>query len=137
MEQFISGQIISVEMDEVVIAIEDEEQCHACGLKDSCSNKTLTLKKSEVNHTPVKGEWVQVIYKKLLQTSLLLYFFPLLAFFAGIIISATLFPQNNELVLFLTGTAALAIALFLVRLFGKHLNNKEYRIEIKPITSNN
>ena len=133
MEQFISGQIISTGVDEIIVAIEDEEQCHTCGLKDSCSNKTLTLKKSEVNYTPVKGEQVQVIYKKLLQTSLLLYVFPLLAFFAGIAVCATLFRQNNELVLFLTGTAALAIALFLLRLFGKHLNNKEYRIEIKPL----
>lgn len=133
MNQFIRGQVISAGTDEVVIAIEDEEQCHACGLKDSCSNKTLTLKKSEVDYTPEKGERVQVIYKKLLQTSLLVYIFPLLAFFAGISVSVTLFHQDNELVLFLTGTATLAIALFLLHLFGKHLSKKEYKIEIKPM----
>ena len=133
MDSFIQGQIVSDEMHKLVIAIEDEAQCKSCGLKDSCSNKTLTLDKSEVDYPAIKGERVQVIYKKLLQTSLLLYLFPLLAFFAGIALSAVFFPEANEMVLFLTGIVSLTIALILVRLFGKQLNEKNYRIEIKPV----
>ena len=133
MNSFIAGQVVSSEMHKVVIAIEDEQQCQGCGLKDSCSNKTLTLNKSEVDYPALKGERVQVIYKKLLQTSLLLYLFPLLAFFGGIALSAAFLRETSEVVQFLSGFVSLAVALILVRLFGKQLNQKDYKIEIKPV----
>ena len=132
MESFIAGQVVSTEMHKIVIAIEGEQQCQGCGLKDSCSNKTLTLNKMDMDYPAVKGEWVQVIYKKLLQTSLLLYLFPLLAFFAGIVLGSAVFEKQNELFLFLTGVLFLVIALVFVRLFGIHLN-KDYKIEIRPV----
>ncbi len=133
MDSFIQGQIVSTEMHKLVIAIEDERQCAGCRLKESCSNKTLTLNKTELDYQPRKGERVQVIYKKLLQTSLLLYLFPLLAFFMGIALSSAVLKEANELLSFLSGFIGLGLALALVRLFGKQLHKKEYKIEIKPL----
>ena len=133
MDSFTEGQVIAADMQKIVIAINDETQCAGCGLKDSCSNKTLTLNKSKVDYPAVKGEGVQVIYKKLLQTSLLLYLFPLLAFFGGIALSAAFLGERSEVVQFLAGFVSLAVALILVRLFGKQLNRKDYKIEIKPV----
>ena len=133
MESFIEGHVVSDEMHKLVIAIEDEAQCHTCGLRDSCSNKTLILNKTELDYQPPKGDRVQVIYKKLLQTALLLYLFPLLAFFAGIVLGSVLLEKQNELFLFLTGVLFLVIALILVRLFGRYLNIKDYKIEIRPV----
>ena len=133
MDSLVHGQVVSTDMQKIVIAIEDEAQWAGCGLKESCSNKTLTLNKSEVDYPAAKGERIQVIYRKLLQTSLFLYLFPLLAFFSGIALSAVFFPEASEAVQFLAGFVSLAVALILVHLFGKQLNQKDYKIEIKPV----
>ena len=133
MDSFISGQIVSSETHKIIIAIEDEQQCRSCGLKGSCSNKTLTLNRNEVDYPAVNGEKVQVIYKKLLQTSLLLYLFPLLAFFGGIALSAVFLREVSEVLQFMAGFVSLALALISVRLLGKHLSKKEYRIVLKPL----
>ncbi len=120
-------------MHKIVIAIEDEQQCRSCGLKGTCSNKMLTLENSDVDYPAVNGEKVQVIYKKLLQTSLLLYLFPLLAFFGGIALSAVFLREVSEVLQFMAGFVSLALALISVRLLGKHLSKKEYRIVLKPL----
>ena len=133
MEQDIRGQVISIEGDEVLIAVDSEEQCHSCGLKDSCSNKTVTVKASEIDYQPSKGEPVQVIYKKLLLTSGLLYVVPLLAFFLGITFSSMFNSAQNELIHFLSGSVFLAVSFVAIKILGNKLTSKDFKIQIQPV----
>ena len=134
MEQRITGEIISDEGHSLLIAIEDDEQCHSCGLKGSCSNKTLRVAKSQVCPSAKSGDKVAVEYHKLLQASALLYLLPLLLFFAGMGLSASIIKPLNELYVFFSGIASLTAAFFLVRMLTKKLSKEEYKILITVLT---
>lgn len=133
MSEDIQGTVIDAGPEHINIAIQDDAQCASCGLKDSCSNKTLTLDTAGIDYSVKAGEQVRVIYHKLLQTSGLLYLVPLLAFFAGAFLTQQLLKPVSELFLFLAGFVLMTLSFLVIKVFSKKLSAKDYRIQIQPI----
>jgi len=132
--QEIKGRITAIENDQLIIAVEDEEQCHACGLKNNCKNTTLTLDRTPDTFQLQSGQDVLVTFGRLLKSSFLLYMFPLIALFAGTGLTAWFAGAENELLLFTGGMAALTVSLLLLKVLSPVFNREEYKIQIKPLT---
>ena len=137
MNQELLGRVIEDSGGNLRIAIDEEEACHSCGLRGSCANKEITVEKSELNHVLNLNDTVQLVYGKLWQTSALLYIFPLLVFFAGIVLAPVLFDAAGELMRFFIGILAMGTYLLLIRIFSKRLSADEYKIKITPYIKEN
>ncbi|MEJ2543663.1 MAG: SoxR reducing system RseC family protein, partial [Calditrichaceae bacterium] len=116
------------------VSIDSEGDCKGCGMSSVCSSKTIELEKTTVAENLKVGEKVSLEYKKVVQTSLIVYMLPILFFFLGIIISKWLFHIDNELFQFLNALVATGLALGLVHFINNHFGESKFNVNIKPIS---
>lgn len=133
MQNDLIGTVLNNEGDHFLIAIQDDAQCHSCGLHGVCQDKQLSLDKTEVHLDLNRGERVALHYHKILGSSAWLYLMPLLAFFAGIFLVNILFPASDEAWLFAGGFIGLTMALTGLRAAASHFKTNEYKIHISKV----
>jgi len=129
----VSGKISGVSPTHYFVSIDSDGECKGCGMSSICSSKTIELERNAVNEDLKIGEKVNLEYKKVVQTSMIVYMLPILFFFLGIIISKWLFHIENEIVQFLNAMIATGLALGLVRYINDHFSESKFKVNIKPI----
>ena len=127
------GKITGVSPTHYFVSIDSEADCKGCGMSSVCSSKTIELEKSYLAENLKIGEKVSLEYKKVVQTSLIVYMLPILFFFLGIILSKWLFHIENELFQFLNAVIATGLALGLVHYINNHFGASKFKVNIKPI----
>jgi len=98
-----------------------------------CSGKTIELEKDSITEYLEVGDKVNLEYKKIIQSSVIVYMLPIVFFFLGIIVSKWLFQIENELFLFLNAIIATGLALGLVHYVNNHFGESKFKINIKPV----
>ena len=132
-ENCVSGKITGISPTHYLISIDSEGDCKGCGMSSVCSSKTIELEKKSLPNNLKIGEKVSLEYKKVVQTSLVVYMLPILFFFMGIILSKWLFHIENELFQFVNAIIGVALALGLVRYVNNHFSESKFKVNIKPI----
>ena len=115
------------------VSIDSEGECKECGMRNICSSKTIELEKTSIAENLKIGEKVSLEYKKVVQTSVIVYMLPILFFFLGIILSKWLFHIENELFQFVDAIFATGLALILVHYINNHFSESKFKVNIKPI----
>ena len=98
-----------------------------------CSSKTIELEKDTLSDHYKVGEKVQLEYKKVIQTSFIVYILPILFFFLGIGITKLILHSSNELLLFIDAIIATGISLVIVNFINKHYSNSTYKVNVKHL----
>lgn len=127
------GKITGISHTHYFISIDSEGDCKGCGMSSVCSSRTIELEKTSVTENLKLGEKVSLEYKKVVQTSMIVYMLPILFFFLGIIVSKWLFHIENELFQFLNAVIATGLAFGLVHYINNHFGESKFKVNIKPI----
>lgn len=128
-----NGVIIQVTPTHYKISLDLDSNCQGCSLGQVCANKEIELARSSYFGLFAVGQKVQLEYKKVFQTALIIYVIPIFFFFTGIVISKMLLKINNELLLFGSALLATGLSLFLVHYLNKKYGETKFKIDIKPI----
>ncbi len=102
----VSGKISGMSSTHYFVSIDSDGDCKGCGMSSLCSSKTIELEKTSIAENLKMGEKVNLEYKKVIQTSMIVYMLPILFFFLGIILSKWLLHIENELFQFLNAMVA-------------------------------
>jgi len=130
-ENCVTGIIAGETPAHYLVAVDSEGECKGCGMSSVCSSKTIELEKAALTDRFKVGQKIQLEYKKVIQTSFIVYILPILFFFLGIGVTKLLLHSDNELLLFLNAILATGIALVLVSYIGKHYGNSTYKVNVK------
>lgn len=98
-----------------------------------CGQKVIELEKDKQPEHFKLGQRVQLEYKKVVQTSLIVYFLPLVFFFLGIGLSKVLLGIQNEALLFVNALLALGFSLYIVNRISHRFGKKKFKVTMKPI----
>ncbi len=128
----VKGYVKSIAGDEVRIRLEDEDSCHECGLRFICSDKTIVVQDEQVVGEIRPGQQVKIAYRKLVQTSLIVYAIPLIFFFLGLFLGNYFLGEEHEVLLFFTALLGLAMGFGLVHFLNRKLSSRGFRIRIMP-----
>jgi positive regulator of sigma E activity len=132
-DQCVDGSIIQKNEERFLIALNSENSCKACGMKNVCSNKTIEFEKRQFPELNIKiGQKVRVEFEKVIQSSFIIYMIPILFFFAGIIISLYFFKITNELYQFLWALGFTGISFLIINYLSAILSKSTYKVNIKP-----
>ena len=129
----VSGKISGMSSTHYFVSIDSDGDCKGCGMSSLCSSKTIELEKTSIAENLKMGEKVNLEYKKVIQTSMIVYMLPILFFFLGIILSKWLLHIENELFQFLNAMVATGLALGLVHYINNHFGESKFKVNIKPI----
>ena len=129
----VSGIILSESPTHYFVSIDSEGDCNGCGMNSICSSKTISLEKTSIADNLKVGEKVNLEYRKVIQTSMIVYLLPILFFFLGIVLSKWLMHVENELFLFMNAIIATGLALGLVHYINNHFGESKFKVSVKPI----
>jgi len=113
------------------IAVDSEGDCKGCGMSSVCSSKTVELEKASLSEKLRIGQKVSLEYKRVIQTSFIVYIIPILFFFLGIGLTKWILHINNELILFVNAILATGISLILVHYINKNYGSSKYKVDVK------
>jgi len=129
----VSGIITNESPTHFYVSIDSEGDCKGCGMSNVCSGKTIALDKSDMENNIKIGSKVNLEYKKVIQTSMIVYLLPIIFFFAGIFLSRWILQIENELLLFTNAVLATAVAFLLVHYINNHFGKSKFKVNIKNI----
>jgi len=133
-DQCVNGRVAISDSEKFIIALDSENSCSACGMKNVCSSKTIEFNKKQFPKLSLKvGQLVKIEYEKVIQTSFIIYMIPVFFFFMGIIISQYGFHVENEMIQFLWAIGATGLAFLFVNLLNKKLSENKYKVNVKPV----
>jgi len=132
-DNWVSGIISGMSPTHYLVSLNSEGECKGCGMSSVCSGKTIELEKDSITEYLEVGDKVNLEYKKIIQSSVIVYMLPIVFFFLGIIVSKWLFQIENELFLFLNAIIATGLALGLVHYVNNHFGESKFKINIKPV----
>ena len=132
-ENCVTGIISGESPTHYKVAVDSEGECKGCGMSSVCSSKTIELEKDTLSDHYKVGEKVQLEYKKVIQTSFIVYILPILFFFLGIGITKLILHSSYELLLFIDAIIATGISLVIVNFINKHYSNSTYKVNVKHL----
>ena len=133
-DQCVDGRVAINNEEKFIVALDSENSCSACGMKNVCSSKTIEFDKKQFPKLSFNvGQRVKIEYEKVVQTSLIVYMIPILFFFSGIVISQYVFHIENELIQFLWAIGATGLAFLFVNYLNKKLSDGNYKVNVKPV----
>ncbi len=133
-----TGFVTEINPQFVEIAVDTtQEECHRCPLSNWCSmagQTSIKIPREEIPQSLQINQKVEIRFEKIIQTSFLLYLFPMLFFMGAILVAKYLFFVANELFLFGIGIGALMLSLGIIKWFNNRLSARpEYKIKIVPL----
>lgn len=132
-ENCVKGTISEITETHFKVSLESESNCHSCGFNNYCSNKIIEFEKNRFPGNYKTGQRVKVEFEKVIQASLIVYFVPIIFFFAGIAVSKYFFDVQNELFLFINAIIATAVSFLIINIISKKIADKEFKVNIKFI----
>ncbi len=129
----VNGRISGISETHYRIALASEQSCKSCGMNEMCGQKVIELEKEKQPEHFKIGQSVQLEYKKVVQTSLIIYFLPLVFFFLGLGLSKALLGIQNEALQFVNALLALGFSLYIVNRISRRFGHKKFKVTIKPI----
>ena len=133
-DQCVDGKVALNNDEKFIVALDTENSCSDCGMKNICSSKTIEFDKKQFPILSFEvGQRVKIEYEKVVQTSLIVYMIPILFFFAGIVVSQYVFHIKNEMIQFLAALGATGMAFIFVNYLNKKLSHGNYKVNVKPV----
>ena len=129
----VHGKISGMSPTHYFISIDSEGDCKGCSMSSVCSSKTIELEKTSIKENLKIGEKVNLEYRKVIQTSMIVYLLPISFFFSGIVLSKWLLHIENELYLFMNAMIATGLALGLVHYINNHFGESKFKVSVRPI----
>jgi len=133
----IEGKIASISEKEIIVVFEQSSSCKSCGMQYFCHQQTMSFEREEYPGNFEIGQRVELIYKKIIRTALIVYAIPLAGFFIGIWAGYQLTDSKNEIILFTGSLIGTGIGLLLVAWLNRQLAGKKYRVLLKQISQFN
>lgn len=115
------------------VSLDSDESCSACGLSGICSDKKIEFEKECVSFPLEAGQLVEVEYRKVIQTSLIVYMVPIIFFFGGIAVVSLFVNNAGELLQFTGAVIGTGVGLAIVWWLNNRLSDNKYKVNIKPI----
>ncbi|MBN2426273.1 MAG: SoxR reducing system RseC family protein [Calditrichaceae bacterium] len=132
-DKSIKGRIQGITETSFTVSLDSIKSCSACGFKAICSEKKIEFERDNADFPLKIGQMVEVEYKKVIQTSFIVYAVPMLFFFAGIAGTILLVENAGDLMQFTGAVIGVIIGLGVVWLLNRKLSDRNYKVNIKPI----